>query len=247
MNTIYDDKNFFESYARMARSKDGLEAAGEWHQLRPLFPPLQGKSVLDLGCGYGWHCKYAAAQGAAYVLGLDLSLQMIEEACKRNSSPEITYRVCGIEEYEYPESTYDLVVSNLALHYLADLDSVFKKIYLTLKQGGTFLLNIEHPVFTAGVNEDWIYREDGTPEAWPVDNYFYPGERQTAFLGHTVSKQHHTLTQILMGIISAGFTLEHIEEAQPPKEMINLPGMKDEMRRPMMLLVKAKKAAKNTI
>lgn len=247
MNTIYDDKNFFESYARMARSKDGLAAAGEWYQLRPLFPPLQGKSVLDLGCGYGWHCKYAAAQGAASILGLDLSRRMIEEARKRNSSPEIVYRVCGIEEYEYPENTYDLVVSNLALHYLADLDSVFKKIFLTLKQGGTFLFNMEHPVFTAGVNEDWLYREDGTPEAWPVDNYFYPGERQTVFLGHSVSKQHHTLTQILMGIINAGFSLEHIEEAQPSGEMINLPGMKDEMRRPMMLLVKAKKAAKNTL
>ena len=31
------------------------------------------------------------------------------------------------------------------------------------------------------------------------------------------------------------------EEAQPPEDMMDLPGMKDEMRRPMMLLVRAKK------
>lgn len=247
MNNIYDDKDFFESYAQMPRSKDGLTSAGEWHQLQSLFPPLQGKSVLDLGCGYGWHCKYAVQQGASSVLGLDSSHQMIEEAGKRNPSPHITYRVCGIEEYEYPENTYDLVISNLVLHYIADLDSVFKNVFSALKKGGYFLFNIEHPVFTAGIREDWIYAEDGSPEAWPVDNYFYPGERQTTFLGHDVLKQHHTLTQILMGIIKAGFTLEHIEEAQPSEEMMGLPGMKDEMRRPMMLLVKARKNHKQSI
>lgn len=42
-----------------------------------------------------------------------------------------------------------------------------------------------------------------------------------------------------MGLIEAGFTLEQVEEARPPKEMMGLPGMTDELRRPMMLLVKA--------
>ena len=54
-----------------------------------------------------------------------------------------------------------------------------------------------------------------------------------------VTKQHHTLTQILMGLLNSGFELEVVEEAEPPKEMMNIPGMKDELRRPMMLLVKA--------
>jgi len=241
MDNVYDDSAFFEAYAQMPRSRDGLKSAGEWHQLQPLFPPLQGKTVLDLGCGYGWHSKYAAEHGASSILSLDLSKRMIEEAQKRNSAANIVYRVCGLEEYEYPESTYDLVISNLVLHYIADLEPIFEKVFRTLKPGGTFLFNIEHPVFTAGVHEDWLYSEDGTPAAWPIDNYFYPGERQTLFLGQRVTKQHHTLTQILMGVIRAGFILEHIEEAQPPKEMMNIAGMKDEMRRPMMLLVKARK------
>jgi len=241
MDVIYDDKDFYEAYAQMARSRDGLKSAGEWHQLKLLIPPLHGKTVLDLGCGYGWHSKYAAEQGALSVLGLDLSERMIEEAKKRNPAANIIYKVCGLEEYEYPKETYDFVISNLVLHYVADLDSVFKNIYQTLKTGGIFLFNIEHPVFTAGINEDWLYSEDGTPKAWPIDNYFYPGERQTNFLGKSVSKQHHTLTQILMGVINAGFTLEYIEEAQPPKEMMDIPGMKDELRRPMMLLVRARK------
>ena len=120
MNNIYDDKAFFDAYSRMARSTGGLEAAGEWHQLQPLFPAMEGSRVLDLGCGYGWHCKYAVEQGAAEALGLDLSEKMIAEARARNADPRIRYEVCGIAEYSYPAGYYDLVVSNLALHYLAD-------------------------------------------------------------------------------------------------------------------------------
>ncbi len=241
MNNEYDNERFFEEYAKMPRSKDGLSAAGEWRQLKPLFPPLVGKTVLDLGCGYGWHCSFAAEQGAVKVLGLDLSRKMIEEAKRRNAEKRIEYRVCGIEEYEYPENKWDCVVSNLALHYIEDIDKIFQKVYQTLKPGGNFLFNMEHPVFTAGVGQDWVYTAEGKPQYWPIDNYFIPGERSTHFLGCDVVKQHHTLTQILMGLLDNGFELEAVKEAEPPEEMMHIPGMKDELRRPMMLLVKAKK------
>lgn len=241
MSGIYDNEDFFKAYADMERSKKGLEAAGEWHQLKPLFPDLKNKTVLDLGCGYGWHCKYAADNGAASVLGIDLSEKMIAEALKRNSHPSIQYSLCGINEYDYPAEKFDLVVSNLALHYIKDIDEVYRKVFTTLKHRGIFLFNIEHPVFTAGINQSWIYDEKGNALYCPIDNYYYPGERKTMFLDQTVVKQHHTLTQILMGLISTRFKIEAVEEAMPPKEMMNIPGMKDEMRRPMMLLVKASK------
>ena len=241
MNNEYDNERFFEEYAKMPRSKDGLSAAGEWRQLKPLFPPLVGKTVLDLGCGYGWHCSFAAEQGAVKVLGLDLSRKMIEEAKRRNAEKRIEYRVCGIEEYEYPENKWDCVVSNLALHYIEDIDKIFQKVYQTLKPGGNFLFNMEHPVFTAGVGQDWVYTAEGKPQYWPIDNYFIPGKRSTHFLGCEVVKQHHTLTQIMMGLLDNGFELEAVKEAEPPEEMMHIPGMKDELHRPMMLLVKAKK------
>lgn len=241
MKSEYDNELFFNEYAKMARSQGGLEAAGEWHQLKPLFPPLTGKKVLDLGCGYGWHCKFAAEQGAEEILGIDLSTRMLDQAKRRNADERITYQLCGIEEYEYPKEAWDCVVSNLVLHYIEDLDSVFQNVYQTLKLGGTFLFNIEHPTFTAGVGQDWIYDENGAPKYWPIDNYYIPGERKTSFLGCEVKKQHHTLTQILMGLLNNGFELKAVEEAMPPETMMDIPGMKDELRRPMMLLVKAVK------
>lgn len=93
MANIYDNEEFFQSYAEMTRSRKGLSGAGEWHQFKEMFPHLLDLHVLDLGCGYGWHCKYVADHGAARVLG------------------------------------------------------------------------IEHPVFTAGVNQDWIYGEDGLSQS----------------------------------------------------------------------------------
>ena len=127
---------------------------------------------------------------------------------------KIEYRVCGMEEYEYPENMWDCVISNLALHYIKNIEHIFQKVYRTLKPNGVFVLNIEHPVFTAGIGQDWIYSKVGKP-------------------------QYHTLTQILMGLLNNGFELETVEEAKPPKEMMNIPGMEDELRRPMMLLVRA--------
>ena len=98
---IYDNTEFFAAYAAMDRSKGGLEAAGEWHQLQPLFPDLRGAAVLDLGCGYGWHCRYAARQGAASVLGIDSSQKMLAAAAAMTSDARIRYEHCGLEEFAY--------------------------------------------------------------------------------------------------------------------------------------------------
>ena len=67
----YDNPGFFSQYRRFPRSVEGLSAAGEWHALQKLFPDFSGKRVLDLGCGFGWHCRYAADHGAAAVIGVD--------------------------------------------------------------------------------------------------------------------------------------------------------------------------------
>lgn len=239
MKHYYDNENFFTAYSRMSRSQKGLSGAGEWEQLQSLFPDLREKTILDLGCGYGWHCNYASEQGAAEVLGIDLSEKMIAEAQKRHSRKNIRYEVGSITDYAYPPETFDLVFSNLALHYIADLDDIYAKVWQTLKPGGVFLFNMEHPTFTAGVRQEWVRNEAGEAKYWPVDDYFYPGERETVFLGEAITKEHHTLTQILMGLLKIGFRLTAVEEVMPPERWRE--AMPDEMRRPMMLLVRAEK------
>ena len=111
----YDDQRFFQKYSEMSRSQQGLAGAGEWPELQKLLPDFRGMSVLDLGCGYGWHCKYAADHGAAQVLGTDISHRMLETAMRRNPGPNIEYRLSTMEELQFPNASFDVVLSSLAI------------------------------------------------------------------------------------------------------------------------------------
>ena len=54
-----------------------------------------------------------------------------------------------------------------------------------------------------------------------------------------MTKYHRTLTTYLDGLLTGGFALRRVAEPMPPEEMLDIPGMRDELRRPMMLLVAA--------
>ena len=158
----YNDEIFFEKYAQMERSKRGLEAAGEWAALRPMLPDFHGKRVLDLGCGYGWHCEYAAENGALSVTGVDISEKMLAKAHERTKHDNVRYIRAAIEDADFPPESFDVVLSSLALHYVADFGSVVKKVRRFLSAGGTFIFSAEHPVFTAQGPQQWHYNADGS-------------------------------------------------------------------------------------
>lgn len=239
---VYDNPVFFKKYGEMLRSKEGLKGAGEWPAVEKLLPDFEGKKVLDLGCGYGWHCLYAASRGASQVVGIDLSEKMLEEAARRNPGDTIEYRRMGIEDFDYPAECYDVVISSLAFHYIEDIAEVFRRIYRTLTPGGSFVFTMEHPVFTAYGSQDWVYDAEGQSAYWPVDRYFLEGKRQTGFLGEPVVKYHHTLTTLIESLLHAGFAIRELVEPQPTPEMLeDIPSMKEELRRPMMIALSAVK------
>ena len=74
-----------------------------------------------------------------------------------------------------------------------------------------------------------------------MDRYFAEGRREAIFLGEPVVKYHRTLTTYLETLLENGFLLRHVVEPQPPRELLDQPGMRDELRRPMMLLVRAQR------
>lgn len=238
----YDDPVFFEKYAQMDRSRLGLQGAGEWKTLEPMLPDFAGRDVLDLGCGYGWHCAYAAEHGARSVLGLDISGKMLEVARGHHAASVIEYRRMAMEDADFADGSFDVVLSSLAFHYVADFGALVRKIVRWLRPGGDFVFSCEHPVFTAEGPQDWYRDEQGNILHFPVDNYYIEGRRQAVFLGERVTKYHRTLTSYVGALLSGGFTLTGLAEPQPPQEMIGtVPGMADELRRPMMLILSAKK------
>jgi len=236
----YDDKSFFDKYSNMERSKSGLEGAGEWHELKKMLPDFQGKRVLDLGCGFGWHCRYAIENGAKSVIGIDISQKMLNEARSKTKSEKIQYICMPIENIDFPDSSFDVIISSLALHYIQSFDDVLSKISKCISNGGEIIFSVEHPIFTAQGTQDWYYDDKGNIMHWPVDKYFTEGVRNANFLGEDVIKYHRTLTTYLNSLIKAGFEITRIIEPKPTEDLIyTIPGMLDELRRPMMLLVSA--------
>src|SRR5579872_2728278 len=242
----YDDPEFFANYSQMARSIGGLDAAGEWPAFRELLPTLRDKRVLDPGCGFGWHCRYAREQHARSVVGVDISEKMITRAKASTNDPAIKYYRLAIEDIEFSAEEFDVVISSLAFHYVERFDIVCQKVYHCLMPGGAFVFSVEHPIFTALAAQDWYYGQHGERLHWPVDHYQDEGLRQARFLDHDVVKYHRTLATYLNTVIDAGFIITRLSEPQPTQEMLDKNAdMRDETRRPMFLLIAAVKGAIN--
>lgn len=238
----YDDQAFFSAYEKMDRSVNGLDGAGEWHQLKELFPQFKGKDVLDLGCGFGWHCRYARIQQASSVIGIDLSQNMLQKAQEMTDDSFITYMNMSIEDIDFSKEQFDVVISSLAFHYLESFENLCIKIYDYLKPNGHFIFSVEHPIFTSRNEQDWYYDEHGNAMHWPVDEYQIEGIRETVFLEEHVTKYHRTISTYINDLIHAGFRIKEVKESIPSNEMIKRsPGLKDELRRPMFLMILAEK------
>ncbi|HEY5204839.1 MAG TPA: class I SAM-dependent methyltransferase, partial [Roseiarcus sp.] len=167
---IYDTPEFFEGYSRLDRSVRGLDGGPEWPALRALLPYLRGKSLLDLGCGFGWIARWAMSQGAASVLGVDLSKKMLLRARAETADPRVHYLRADLEGLELPQETFDAAYSSLALHYVEDLQRLVCVVSRALVSGGHFVFSIEHPIFMASMKAGWMATEDGG-RTWPVDHY----------------------------------------------------------------------------
>jgi len=149
---IYDDPSFFEGYSQLGRSVHGLAGAPEWAALQAMLPDMHGLKVVDLGCGYGWFCRWAREHGAARVQGYDVSAKMLERAVATTSDPAIGYHRADLETLILPEAALDLVYSSLTLHYIEDLAGLLGRIHRALQPGGRFVFSIEHPIFMAPQN-----------------------------------------------------------------------------------------------
>ncbi|GAA0370520.1 class I SAM-dependent methyltransferase [Bacillus horti] len=238
----YDDQQFFSAYERMERSVKGLEGAGEWYVFQALLPELRDKSVLDLGCGFGWHCRYALEQQASTVVGVDISENMLQKARQMTDDPRVSYLNTAIEDIKFTDAQFDVVISSLAFHYVESFRDISQKIYQCLKKEGVLIFSVEHPIFTSCAQQNWYYDNNGNRLHWPVDNYQMEGERETSFLTDHVLKYHRTISTYMNDLIQAGFSLTAVKEPAPSDEMLkNNPDMQDETRRPMFLIISATK------
>jgi SAM-dependent methyltransferase len=188
---IYDQPEFFAAYSQLPRSLRGLDGSPEWTAIRALLPNLDGKRVLDLGCGFGWFARWARKHGARHVLGLDLSENMIARAKADTEDPAIEYVIADLEHAELPNASFDFAYSSLAFHYIDNFERLVKAVFRALVPCANFIFTIEHPIYMAPTHPDWLGDKDRR-KTWPVDRYSIEGPRTTDWLAKGIVKQHRT-------------------------------------------------------
>lgn len=240
---IYDNQTFFDGYAQLSRSVQGLDGAPEWSTIRSILPDLQGKKVVDLGCGYGWFCRSAREQGADQVLGMDLSEKMLGKAKEMTKDPAIEYRQQDLEALQLPAASFDLVYSSLTLHYIEDLGKLFATVYQALVNGGEFIFTAEHPIYTAPKHQGWLVDEAGQ-KSWPINGYQQEGQRISNWLAEGVIKQHRMLGTYINLLVQQGFTIRYLNEWGPSAQQIaDNPALDEEKERPMIFILAVQKPA----
>jgi SAM-dependent methyltransferase len=233
---IYDDPDFFAGYKTLRQHDSGLNEALEIPAFHRLTPNLNGKHILDLGCGFGNFARHARRSGALSVTAIDISERMLNEAANLTHDPGVLYLQCAIEDFVPAADSFDIVVSSMALHYIDDVRATIRKVFDTIRPGGHFVFSIEHPVCTANPT-GWIRNREGEEMHWPLDRYQDEGARETSWIVEKVLKYHRTTATYVATLIESGFRLEALDEPKPLGDFVQRrPDLLQHNRRPPVLL-----------
>lgn len=240
---VYDDPRFFAAYNEMRTLGGTLNAVVEMPALVALMPDLANCVAADLGCGTGTMCRWLLGQGAASVTGYDASERMLVEArAESQEATNLDYVQADLEHLELAENKFNMIVSGLALHYVANFAHIARQVAAALKPGGSFIFSVEHPVITCDQRK-WVVRDDGTRAHWPVDRYLDEGSRMIHWIGFDdIPRQHRTVAGYVNYLLDAGLVLRCLLEPGPSDADISKwPRLAEQRRRPPFLVIRADK------
>ncbi|MGI9276139.1 MAG: class I SAM-dependent DNA methyltransferase [Endozoicomonas sp.] len=177
--------------------------------LLSMLPELEGKSVLDLGCGPGVYAEYLMLQGAT-VTATDISTEMVEIVKNRFGGRVRSYaHDMGEGLPKEGDNSYDLVICPLAIHYLEDLSLLFADVRRVLKDDGAFVFSTHHPMndFQCSQSGNYFEREL-IIEEWdtigqPVEVQFY----------------RRSLTDLFRAVSAADLYVADLYEGKPAEAM----------------------------
>jgi SAM-dependent methyltransferase len=171
-----------------------------------LLPPLEGKRVLDAGCGPGVLAEWLRVRGAD-VVALDVSPSMVRIARERLGSAARVVEADLARPLDFlADASFDLVVSALAMDYVRDWVSVFREFFRVLRAPGDLVFSAGHPF-----DEFFDHHRGG--------NYFEVERVQMEWtgFGHPVLVPYYRrpLGAMVDSILGAGFVLERLLEPRP--------------------------------
>jgi 2-polyprenyl-3-methyl-5-hydroxy-6-metoxy-1,4-benzoquinol methylase len=182
-----------------------------------LLGAVDGRRVLDIGCGGGQN-SIALARRGARVTAIDPCETQLRfaKALAVCHGVEVEFLQASAEETRGLGERFDIVLSCYALMFVADVAAVFRQVRHLLRVGGIFVVSVDHPMRLSG---DWNEADE-----FVVRNYFQTGwqswhydfpERAT---GTTMHRYHRTLGQWVQAIVGAGLRLTRLMEPLPAAE-----------------------------
>ncbi len=173
-------------------------------------PDVDGRRILDAGCGSGWYAERLLERGAL-VDAFDASSAMATYAMSRLARlPEgvrerahVTVANLG-QELPFGDGIFAGIISPLVLHYLADWRPGLRELGRVLKPGGWMLFSTHHPAADAVhfKTNDYFSTEHVKDHWWVGDVEFY----------------RRSLTEIFASLRDAGFSIDRVIEPLPTEE-----------------------------
>lgn len=188
------------------------------HLLNPtlfrLLGDVQGRHILDAGCGQGYLCRLLARKGAI-VTGIEPAQAWYKHALTREQTERlaITYLQADLSDLSVMENLqhpFDVVVANMVLMDIPDYVSAIHNCVAALRADGDFIFSITHPCFEEPAA---AWNKKGYVE---VREYFQERAIPSGY-GHWF---HHPLSSYLNLVIRAGCTLQEIIEPQLDQEIV---------------------------
>lgn len=133
-----------------ARAHNPVMLAEERAMLGLLPGDFSGRNVLDAGCGTGRYMRHAMQRGAAKVVGVDLSHDMLARAAseldtgRRHTSIELLQG--SLDTMPVPDAWSDLTICGLAVGHVERLEPVLAELCRVTQPGGMVLCSDVHPI-----------------------------------------------------------------------------------------------------
>jgi len=188
------------------------------NQLR-LLGDVEGRRILELGCG-GGQCSLAFAKQGAACVAVDLSDAQIEYARALAEQEGVTVEFHQGDMLHFlktqPDAAYDIVFSAYALQYVEDLTTVFREAHRALRPGGLFVFSLDHPINdVAGYGEEKVYFAESYFRRGRMDWEWEHGPDGERIPFHSY---HRAVGDFLNLLVDAGFVVERLLEPEPTNE-----------------------------
>ena len=116
--------------------------------VRPLLEavPLEGKTVLDAGCGVGRYLEVLQQNQSPMIVGIDFIWNMIDKARKKiNLDSSVYLHVGQLECLPFRDEKFDFVLCTLVLGHILELESAVTELVRVLRKNGTMIISSFHP------------------------------------------------------------------------------------------------------